>query len=120
LSERRFDSHYRFAHESANRLTDELEALSRQENKSADDRERTRAIIAELSNAYGDLNHLIDEEGNLIGKSIGELRSYIRTRDDASRFTAVQERQAELQQEHIIITINWPLIAKATPFGAAA
>ena len=85
---------------SANQLATQLETLSKIENRSADDKERMRSIINDLESAYGNLNIAIDKEGNLIGKSINELRAYIRERNSTERFAAIQNRQNELTEEY--------------------
>ena len=105
--------------DSASRLTSELETLSRIENKSAADKARMQAIIAQLNGTYDGLNLAIDEEGNLIGKSTDELRDYIRTRQNAGNFEAAIQRRNDLEEQHIIIAIAPWLITKATRLKAA-
>jgi Sec-independent protein translocase protein TatA len=86
---------------SANRLTDELEALNRQESHSYADRQRMRTLVDQLTSKYGDLNHLIDEEGNLISGSAYELRRYIRERQNAQNFDNAMQRRNDLEEQHI-------------------
>ena len=83
----------------SNNLTNELERLSRAENKSADDKARMRTIVNQLSDSYGCLNHLLDEEGNLLAGSADEMRKLIRERENSERFAASQARQNELAGE---------------------
>jgi hypothetical protein len=82
---------------SANRLTDELERLSGID----DGNDRRAEIIAELTKVYGDLNHLIDEEGNLIEGSAEALRGYIRERRNTESFQNAIDRRNVLEAEHI-------------------
>ena len=87
--------------DSANRLTDELEALSREENKSAEQKERMQAIVDQLNGSYDGLNLAIDEEGNLLGKSTDALRDYISARQNSGNFENAQRRRNELESQHI-------------------
>lgn len=67
---------------SATKIADEIEALTKKTSLNRDEQNRLKVLVAEMNQLFPEMGLAIDETGNALNKSSGEIRDFI---DNASK-----------------------------------
>ena len=91
-------------------LTDQITELSGKENKSANDKARLSALVAQLNKSQSGLNLSYDEENDLLSMNAAAIKNYIENKEKIAKVNALIERQNELYKEEAELQENLALV----------
>lgn len=92
--------------DAASALTREMDELNKADEKSATQKLRMGAIVAELNEQYQDLCLVYDDEADQLNMTTKQLRDYIRAQKEMEQAATLQERYNELLEEEATIRQN--------------
>ncbi|OUQ41840.1 hypothetical protein B5E65_09975 [Gemmiger sp. An120] len=92
--------------DAASALTREMDELNKADEKSATQKLRMGAIVAELNEQYQDLCLVYDDETDQLNMTTKQLRDYIRAHKEMEQAATLQERYNELLEEEATIRQN--------------
>lgn len=90
--------------ELAGRLTDELDALNSQTDRTAEQQARMEAIVSELNTLYPELGLAIDDTTGSLNKTNEEIVAFVENAKQMAMVKAYQEAYAEVMEEVVEAT----------------
>lgn len=87
-------------------LVNQLDELSRAENRTATQKQRMSDLVEELNEKYGDLCLAYDEENDRLNMNTQQLEDYVEAQGQVAEAAALQERYNELLEEESLIRQN--------------
>ncbi|MEG1752489.1 MAG: tape measure protein, partial [Christensenella sp.] len=97
---------------SSKKLSENIVALSKQENKSANDKQKLAAYIKLLNEQQEGLNLTYDEESDHLSINADKLTEYVNAKNEIQKANSWLERQNELYKEEAIIQENLQVLTQ--------